>query len=191
MVCDKLLSLELNFFKTLKVQHPNYMNFKLRLGKSVEIQKAFDLLKSASRSLEKKNIKQWDYWQNPPLDKIKWVEKGFLNNEFYFIENNAGEVMGMVRILEKDLNYWGEMNDKSKYIHSLVIHEAFSGHKLGTYIVNRIESTAREENFNYLRLDCDATNGKLCSYYENQGFIKVGQKQLPLGTYNLYQKKLG
>lgn len=167
------------------------MIFILRQGKLNESDKAFELLKSASKKLEKKGIKQWNYWQDPPPEKVKWVEEGFSNDEFYFIENNNGELMGMVRILEKDLTYWGKMNDKSKYVHSLIVDEKFSGNSLGSLVIKKIERDAKAQNFDYLRLDCDSTNGKLCTYYENQGFIKVGQKKLPLGVYNLYEKELG
>jgi len=167
------------------------MKFILKQAYIAESNKAFELLKSASKTLERKNVKQWDYWQNPPTEKVKWVEEGFSNKEFHFIENNIGELMGMVRIMEEDLNYWGVMNDKAKYIHSLVIHEDFSGHNLGTEVVKNIENDAKNDNYDYLRLDCDSTNHILCKYYEKQGFVKVGQKQLPLGDYNLYEKELG
>lgn len=166
------------------------MTFNLIQANTTEIQKAFGLLQSASKTLEKKNIKQWNYWQNPPLEKVKWVEEGFENNEFYFIENEANELMGMVRIMDEDVNYWGVMNDKAKYIHSLVIDQKFSGNHLGTEVVKKVATDAKNDDCDYLRLDCDASNRELCSYYEKQGFIKVGQKQLPLGVYNLYQKQL-
>ena len=166
------------------------MNFKLRQGKITETNKAFDLLKSASKTLKRKNVKQWNYWQNPPPEKIKWVEEGFENNEFYFIENEANELMGMVRIMDEDVNYWGVMNDKAKYIHSLVIDQKFSGNHLGLKVVNKIEKNAKNNNYSYLRLDCDASNSKLCTYYEKQGLVKVREKKLPLGTYNLYEKAL-
>jgi len=167
------------------------MNFNLKQANPTEIQKAFDLLKSASKTLKRKNVKQWNYWQNPPPEKIKWVEEGFLKNEFYFIENEANELMGMVRIMDEDVNYWGVMNDKAKYIHSLVIDQKFSGNNLGTEVVKKVASDAKKDCYHYLRLDCDSTNGKLCKYYEKQGFVKVGRKQLPLGVYNLYEKVLG
>ncbi|MDY7395763.1 GNAT family N-acetyltransferase [Aureibaculum sp. 2210JD6-5] len=166
------------------------MKFTLKLAHVVKINKAFDLLKSASKTLAEKNIKQWDYWQNPPIEKVNWVKEGFSNNEFYFIENDNKELMGMVRIMDKDLTYWGAMNDKAKYVHSLVISEKFSGNRLGTEVVKKIEKDAKKDNYDYLRLDCDSTNLKLCQYYEQQGFVKVGQKKLPLGVYNLYQKEL-
>ena len=41
-----------------------------------------------------------------------------------------------------------------------------------------------------MRLDCDNSNKKLCKYYENIGFQKVGEKQLRLVTYNLYEINL-
>ncbi|QCX37741.1 GNAT family N-acetyltransferase [Aureibaculum algae] len=166
------------------------MNFKLKQAHPHDIQIAFDLLKSASKTLEQKNISQWKYWQDPPVEKIKWVEDGFLNNEFYFIKNVNDAVMGMVRILEEDLSYWGAMNDQSKYIHSLVIDKSFSGNNLGKQVILYIEENSKKNNFQYLRLDCDASNAKLSAYYENLGYILVGQKQLPLGVYNLYQKEL-
>ena len=74
------------------------MNFTLKQAHPTAIKTAFELLKSASKTLEKKGIKQWDYWQNPPIEKINWVKEGFTNNEFYFIEKDTHEVMGMVRI---------------------------------------------------------------------------------------------
>ena len=41
-----------------------------------------------------------------------------------------------------------------------------------------------------LRLDADAKNIGLCGYYEKIGFEKVGIKETPLSTNNLYQKSL-
>ena len=96
--------------------------------------------------------------------------------------------MGVVRVSNDDVLYWGQMDDKAKYIHSLIIHEEFSGNNLGVKVVDRIKEEAILNNVKYLMLNCDCTNKKLCKYYVNQGFEKVGQKQLSLGKYNLYQQ---
>jgi ribosomal protein S18 acetylase RimI-like enzyme len=166
------------------------MEFKFRLAKKNEINKAFEMLCSAAETLAKKNIEQWQYWKNPPTAKIKWVEVGFKNQEFFFIETLAQKIIGMVRLSEEDLIYWGQMNDKSVYIHSLIIDQGFSGNKIGEKVIAQINEDSAKKNFHYLRLDCDATNLKLCNYYENQNFEKVGLKTLPLGKYNLYEKKI-
>ena len=166
------------------------MNFKLRQITASDIDEVLNLFKAAAEKIAKKNIDHWQYWKNPPIEKVKWVEKGILNNEFFFIKNTKEEVMGMVRILDKDVHYWGENNDKAKYVHSLVVTEEYEGNGIGSKVLQRIENDARDTNCTYLRLDCDSKNPKLCGYYINQGFVKVGQKTLPLSTYNLYQKRL-
>ncbi len=166
------------------------MDFNLKKITSIDLNKVLNLFKSAAEKIAKKNIDHWQYWKNPPIEKINWVKEGILNNEFFFIKNAKKEVMGMIRILDKDLNYWGENNDRAKYIHSLVVTEEYEGYGIGSKVLQKIENDARNNNYNYLRLDCDSKNPKLCEYYNKQGFIKVGQKTLPLSTYNLYQKDI-
>ena len=163
--------------KLIPIQHPDF-------------NKVLGLFKDAAEKIALKNIDHWQYWKNPPAEKIKWVQEGIQNKEFFFIESDEGDLMGMVRILEMDLLYWGEMNDKSRYIHSLVITDEYNGKGIGSKVIQKIEQDAREDDFDYLRLDCDAKNPKLCAYYENQGFEKVGQKELPISTYNLYEKRI-
>ena len=163
------------------------MNFKLKPVNSKELNMVLDLFKEAALSISKKNINHWQYWKNPPIEKVNWVKEGLDNKEFYFIESLEADIMGMVRILKKDLLYWGEKKDKALYIHSLVVKEKFSGLSIGKQVINTIEKESK--NCDYLRLDCDAKNPKLCNYYIKQGFVKVGEKTLPLSTYNLYEKK--
>ena len=166
------------------------MRFLLENAKSSDFEIAIELHQSAASTLAKKNISQWDYWMNPPQEKILWIKEGFNKKEFYLIKNSIGELTGMVRIMNKDMLYWGEMNDKAIYIHSLIIKEEFKGHKIGQKVINQIKVNAKNKGVNWMRLDCDSSNKKLCKYYENIGFQKAGVKQLNLGNYNLYQKYL-
>ena len=149
-----------------------------------------NLFKKAAEKINKMNIDHWQYWKNPPIEKIKWVEEGIQNNEFFFIELASREKLGMVRILNEDLLYWGKQDDKAKYIHSLVIKEKYNGQGIGAKIIQKIEHNAKVENCKYLRLDADSKNPKLCAYYERKGFKKVGTKELSLSVYNLYEKEL-
>jgi len=164
------------------------MNFELKPINSKELNMVLDLFKEAALSISKKNIDHWQYWKTPPIEKVNWVKEGLDNKEFYFIESLKAERIGMVRILKKDLLYWGEKNDHALYIHSLIVKEKFSGLGIGKQVIKRIEKESI--NCDYLRLDCDAKNPKLCSYYIKQDFVKVGEKKLPLSTYNLYEKKI-
>ena len=148
------------------------------------------LFKEAAIKIAKMNIDHWQYWKNPPLEKIKWVEEGIENKEFYFIKNTDNETIGMVRILEEDLLYWGKQEDKSLYIHSLVVREQFNKKGVGKIILNKVESLAQQKQYKYLRLDAVSTNTKLCKYYEKQGFNKVGTKELKDTVNNLYQREV-
>ncbi|WP_272151004.1 GNAT family N-acetyltransferase [Tenacibaculum aiptasiae] len=148
------------------------------------------LFKEAAIKIAKMNVDHWQYWKNPPLEKIKWVEEGIENKEFYFIKNTDNETIGMVRILEEDLLYWGKQEDKSLYIHSLVVREQFNKKGVGKIILNKVESLAQQKQYKYLRLDAVSTNTKLCKYYEKQGFNKVGTKELKDTVNNLYQREV-
>ena len=166
------------------------MKFSLRNAKSSDLEIALELLKSAATTLAKKNISQWDYWMNPPQGKIIWLKEGFKRKEFYLIKTSIGKLIGMVRIMDKDLIYWGNMKDKAIYIHSLIIIEEFKGHKIGQKVIDKIKEKAKKKDVELMRLDCDNSNKKLCKYYENIGFKKMGEKQLRLGKYNLYEINL-
>ncbi|MCD6322768.1 MAG: GNAT family N-acetyltransferase [Clostridiales bacterium] len=149
-----------------------------------------NIFKEAAEKINKMNIDHWQYWKNPPLEKIKWVEDGIQNNEFFFIKFFNGENLGMVRILNKDLLYWGKQNEKAKYIHSLVIKEKYNGQGIGAKIIQKIEHHAKVENCKYLRLDADSKNPKLCAYYEQLGFKKVGLADISPSPCILFEKEL-
>ena len=156
--------------------------------KDLEI--VLELFKNAAEKIEKMNVDHWQYWKNPPKEKIEWVEEGIEKNEFFFINESNGKNIGMVRVLDEDLMYWGKQKEKTKYIHSLVVKEEYNGKGIGSKVIHEIQKKAREENCKYLRLDADSKNVKLCQYYEKLGFKQVGTKRLPLSTNNLYQKEI-
>lgn len=149
-----------------------------------------NLFKAAAHKINRMNIKHWQYWKNPPKEKLEWVEEGIKSQEYYFVKNQEEETIGMLRILDEDLLYWGQQSKKAKYIHSLVVVEKYNGKGIGKQIIDKVEKRAKKEHCQYLRLDADSKNPKLCRYYEKQGFKKVGTKQLPISTYNLYEKKI-
>lgn len=141
-------------------------------------------------SLQQKGIEQWQYWLDPPPDKRQWIQAGFDNQEFYFVENEDQQVVGMFRLMETDELYWGKQPTvKARYIHSLVVDDAFAGQKIGQRIITKVISEWSAKGINTLRLDCNAHNTQLCQYYEQMGFVKLGEKQLTHSFNNLYEKK--
>lgn len=147
------------------------------------------LLQEAAKRLQDQHIDQWSYWLDPPQDKLEWVRQGIVNGEFYKITDN-GQLAAMYRLQENDELYWGLRDDKAYYIHSLVVADSHTGQSIGRQIINQIENQARDHDVFILRLDCNAQNQGLCSYYEKLGFVQVGNVQMPYSLNALYEKKL-
>ena len=148
------------------------------------------LLKEAAIAIQNKGLDQWSIWLDPNDDQKNWVEDGFNNHEFFLIENTEGSNVGMFRLSNQDLLYWGEMEDDALYLHSLIIKKEFSGKQLGENMISLIEASLVKQGNQLLRLDCKASNQWLCAYYERLGFVKVGQVQMPHALNNLYEKSL-
>ena len=156
---------------------------------SHDLDKVIQLFQAAAGRIDRMHIDHWQYWKHPPEEKVEWVKEGIALGQYFFVQNQE-DTVGMVRILEDDLMYWGPQHDKARYIHSLVVKEKFKGRGFGRQILNQVAKEAKLQNCKYLRLDADSKNPKLCKYYEDQGFQPVGEKTLTLSTYTLFQKQL-
>lgn len=159
---------------------------------STDLSIALNFFKLASEALSEKQVKQWQYWNDPPKEKVDWVKEGFENGEFYFVSNTKGDKIAMFRLLEEDVLYWGikgkELN--TRYVHSLVVPPQYSGMGVGKAVMHKIIEQLKEEKVEKFRLDCDSSNKRLCDYYEAYGFIKVGHKTTKFSVNNLYEMSL-
>lgn len=157
-----------------------------------KIQEVLDLFRQTSAQLKKKGLTQWSYWDNPPEDKIQWVREGFEKREFFFVYNEKMDWIGIFRLLESDTLYWDEkgLEPYVRYVHSLVIKPGRSGEGIGAHLLKILVEDLKKQGVRKLRLDCDSSNPGLCSYYEQQGFVKIGEKQTPFSVNNLYERIL-
>lgn len=166
------------------------MKLVFKQASTTDIDLALSLLQYAAKKIRDKGLTQWNIWLDPTEKQIQWVKDGFEQGEFQIVSDEEGKTAGMFRLSDKDILYWGEQTEQAAYIHSLVVTEEFAGQDLGKKIILQVEDNLLKSGINLLRLDCNAANRWLCSYYEQQGFIKIGQKQMPHALNNLYEKKL-
>jgi RimJ/RimL family protein N-acetyltransferase len=168
------------------------MVLKLKKAKVQDMDMALELFRKTSLSLKARNLSQWSYWSNPPMEKIQWVRDGFQRGEFFFVCDESDDFLGMFRLLPVDELYWDEKGREPnvRYVHSLVIATGHSGKGIGALILKKIIENLRNEGIESLRLDCDSSNSRLCQYYEDQGFKKVGTKVTPYSVNNLYEMDL-
>ena len=148
-------------------------------AKKEQIPEVLNLFREISAQLKKKGLTQWSYWADPPDEKIQWVREGFEKGEFHFVLNEKREWVGIFRLLETDTLYWDEkgLEKKVRYIHSLVVKPEKSGEGIGAQVLTELASKLKKEGVHNLRLDCDSSNARLCSYYEGQGFKKSVRKR--------------
>jgi len=165
------------------------MELTFKLASNNELKFVLQLLKEAALRLQEKKIDQWDYWLHPPPSKIAWIKDGVLQNEFYFFMD-TDEIIGMFRLSNEDLLYWGREQVPAKYIHSFVISDRYTGKDIGAKVLELVGQKMIAEGVFMLRLDCLAANKKLCAYYERQDFSFVRKKELEGEWFCLYEKGL-
>jgi ribosomal protein S18 acetylase RimI-like enzyme len=151
---------------------------------------ALDLYYKAAYKLKMNNVQHWQFWLDPPQERVDAVKTSFAKGEYYFVYNEADVRVGMFRLIFRDPYFWGDMDEDGWYIHALVTDPQYSGQEIGKATLRKIESMAMEQGVKLLRLDCNAANPFLSTFYESMGFVKMGQKQIPVSLNNLYQKTL-
>jgi ribosomal protein S18 acetylase RimI-like enzyme len=168
------------------------LKFTFKQAGSDKIEEVLNLFRDTSLELKKMGLTQWGYWADPPEEKIQWVRDGFEKGEFHFVYNQEMEWVGIFRLLETDTLYWDEkgLEKDVRYVHSLVTKPGRSGNGIGAKVLKKLAVDLKKDGVHKLRLDCDSSNSRLCSYYEDQGFVKVGEKKTPFSTNNLYERIL-
>lgn len=149
-----------------------------------------NLLKHAATWLKQEGIDHWRVWLDPTEERLNWMQEGLNNEQFYFLYTVKKDLIGMYRLMYNDELYWGKTEDKAAYIHSLVVKNDFKGQGIGAKVLNIIEEELKDKKIDFFRLDCNGENTRLCSYYEREGFEKVGEIKMPHSLNFLYEKKL-
>lgn len=169
------------------------MSLRVEKANLEDMNTSLEMLREAAEWIAEKGSFQWKSWLNPN-DKIKgWLEEGFINGEIFFVYN-GDDVVAMYRLTNEDKEFWGTNNDNAAYIHNFTTKRNLRGTGLGSKILKHIETELQEKGIDSLRLDC-APNDGLCRFYESQGFVFKGDKEI-VGHSNkpyitrLYEKKI-
>jgi len=164
------------------------MQLTVRQAKPNEIDIAFDMFRKAALWLKERGLTYWQGFLEPIPDYKKWVQEGFDNNYFYFVQNESGEIAAVYRLQFEDELFWGKRNEKAGYFHSFTTDRKYYGTGLGAKILKMVEDDLRDKGYDYMRLDC---NEHLAKYYQGLGFVPVGETSFSY-TYKgiLHEKKL-
>lgn len=103
-----------------------------------------------------------------------------------------GEAVGTVALQWEDEPVWGVQPPIAGYIHRLAIKDGVEAKGLGAQMIDWAGNQVARRHRKFLRLDCDIRNLGLCAYYEKQGFVQVGSKQMTRSghTAALYERQV-
>ena len=162
---------------------------KFRKARPGEIDVVLLLLKEAALWLQQRGIDYWQEWILPPSNFINWIKLGFDNDEFYLVEDD-NNIIGCFRLQWQDPMFWGERKENAGYIHSFTTSRHLSGQDIGRNVLSMIEPHCRQNNKEFLRLDCGVDVTGLKKYYEQNNFKPVGEVTVLGEKLTLYEKRI-
>jgi len=162
-------------------------DLSIRKAQPGEETSVLSLMREAALWLQEKGIPQWQGVLGSQGQEIAnyRVKEGTA----YLAELNRKNA-GTISIQWEDPFSWGKKgtDGSAGYIHGLAISRHFAGKEVGKEILKWAEETIRAQK-PLVRLDCMAENPRLCRYYEDAGFSKIGQNSFPSGfKVSLYEK---
>lgn len=152
----------------MKITLTTALDFKV--AQTEDLPLAMEILAEAAARLKEKGIDQWpsppnEHWQRRMAAAIE-------RKEVYTVGVDQNR-LGILRFTWSD-PYWPDDN-LAGYVHSMAVRPAMQGKNIGGAILSWAARKARQQDRQFLRLDCLSGNGRLRRYYEEQGFIYRGE----------------
>lgn len=126
------------------------------------------ILAEAAARLAARCIHQWT--SPPPPGLWRLIEREIDAHHLYLVKaDNGARTIGLFRLRWAD-DYWTNVAGKAGYVHSFALCDDACGYGIGEQLLGWIGDYLRDQQYQYLRLDCIASNARLRRYYEAQGF---------------------
>jgi ribosomal protein S18 acetylase RimI-like enzyme len=130
-------------------------------------------------------------WGDKPYT-IKELRESIPKNNTYVVRIDTVAVATFV-LIYKDTQFWPleiGMDGSALYLHRFAIKNSFRGKKLGQQIIKWIATEADNKKLDYIRLDCNKNNKKLCEHYKNLGFKEFSATKSKHGLVALFQRTI-
>lgn len=127
------------------------------------------IFEEAGRWLQGRGI---DQWPAEVSDRMRAYLAEVIGRGEIYLARLEGQPVGTITLQWSDPRIWGEQPSDAGYVHGLAIRPAVAGRGIGRRMLEWAAAQVLAEGRSYLRLDCLATNEKLCRYYEQAGFTR-------------------
>lgn len=129
------------------------------------------LVRARAEWIRDKGSRQWKIFLGEEAGPF--VERLIATGRTYLVTAGPNDV-GTFRIDWTDERFWGAkgLDGTAGYVHTLATHRDFAGQRLVGRMLQWACDRIIAQGRSLIRIDCDATNPKLVSYYCSFGFEK-------------------
>jgi GNAT superfamily N-acetyltransferase len=136
--------------------------------------KVAGILLEAARWLEQRGMRMWRDDELVPERIAADIAAGLI-----FIAEYDAEPCGVVKFQLEDAEFWPDVAPgDSAFVHRLAVSRRFAGGEVSSALLSWALEQARSLGRKYLRLDCEASRGKLRAIYERFGFVHHSDRQV-------------
>ena len=153
--------------------------FKIELAVISHLDKVKEIAESCASDMINRNIFQWN--EKYPSKKI--FKEDIESISLYLAKINQ-EIVGCIMLTKnkddvyKDIKWLSEDNI-NLYIHRLAVHPLFQKKGIGRKMMDFAEDYAKSNNYESVRLDTFSKNKRNNIFYENRGYIRLGNVYFP------------
>jgi len=149
---------------------------KLEIRKA-DLEDTLALMEILTAAVAYKQQHHDDSWGSEPFSERE--VRGLIKAGSMYVALADDEVAATFALSEDDERIWGPQPPVALHIHRLAVKGSYHGHDVGSKLLEWALGEVKRQGRQFLRLDCDARNKELCTYYEKHGFKQVGEKLLP------------
>jgi len=126
---------------------------------------------------------QWQIDLGNKLWGIETITRERLNNpaEEFLVAWLGDESVSCCLLSYEDRLFWPDVPaGSSGFVHKLAVRRRFAGQGIAAALMRHAETLCLARGVDMMRLDTDATRPKLCAFYENLGYRRVGLRVMKL-----------
>ena len=146
------------------------MGMQLDIASLAELEEVLGVLDEAAGWLKEVGVD--DQW--PPRFRPGMVAPAVERGETWLARVD-GAVVGTIT-LDWDDPLWADAEGTAGYVHRLAVRRSAAGR--GAWLLDWAVGATREQEREFVRLDCARSNRRLRSYYEDRGFQHHGDVQV-------------
>ncbi|WP_405384695.1 GNAT family N-acetyltransferase [Maribacter sp. LLG6340-A2] len=161
------------------------------LAKLSELHEILQVTDDCRIAMEKKGIYQW----TTAYPSRKAFKNDIERKELYVLKNNLTIIGCVVLSTHMDVEYtpvsWLTPNTANYYVHRLAVHPNFQGKGYAQRLMDFAEDFALKNKAISIRLDTFSQNKRNQKFYEQRGYVKLGdiffpnQSEHPFHCYEL------